>query len=209
MTLHSDHKALAFVGAVALLGGGVRFVRAARGEPRLDSQPALERQMRAADSALARTKPIAGGIRGRGSGGRSLGAIGSRGGSRPDTSRVQLQDTSRRRRPRTGPLADTIHAGAGPLDRAGYVNGKLDLDVATAAQIDSLPGVTPTMAKRIVMDRMVRGPFLNSSGLRRVSGVGPAFLQHIDSLVTYSGTYRRPDPKDTVIVKERRARVKK
>lgn len=185
MTLHSDHKALVFVGAIALLGGGVRFVRAARGEPRPQSQPALERQMRAADSAVLRAKPKPGAH--------------------------QAQDTSRRRRTKTAPVADTAHAGSGPgpLDRAGYSNGKLDLDVATAAQIDSLPGVTPTMAKRIVFDRMARGPFLNGSGLRRVSGVGPAFLRRIDSLVTYSGTFHRPDPRDTIITKERRARLKK
>jgi len=205
MTIHSDHKALAFLGAIALLGGGVRLVRAARGEPRLQSQPALERQMRAADSAVLRAKPASGAAHSRGRGGHA-----GRGDSTHDTSRVQLQDTTRRRRTRA-PVADTAHAGSGPgpLDRPGYLNGKLDLDVATAAQIDSLPGVTPTMAKRIVIDRMVRGPFLNASGLRRVSGVGPAFLQRIDSLVTYSGTYHRSDPRDTIIVKERRARLKK
>lgn len=89
--------------------------------------------------------------------------------------------------------------GDGPLDRAGYIGSKLDLDVATAAQIDSLPGVSPSMAKRIVTDRMRRGPFLNANGLRRVGGVGPLFIRQIDSLVTYSGTFRSADPADTII----------
>ena len=82
------------------------------------------------------------------------------------------------------------------LDRPGYVAGKLDLDVATAAQIDSLPGVTPTMAKRIVADRMRRGPFLNANGLRRVSGVGDMFLLRIDTLVTFSGTMKQSTPSE-------------
>ena len=87
------------------------------------------------------------------------------------------------------------------MDRVGYVNGRLDLDVATAAQIDSLPGVTPLMAKRIVLDRMRRGPFLNLDGLKRVTGAGPRFVEQIDSLVTFSGTIHWAEPSDTVIPK--------
>jgi hypothetical protein len=94
------------------------------------------------------------------------------------------------------------------LDRPGSVGRRLDLDVATAAQIDSLPGVTPMMARRIVADRMRRGPFLGLDGLRRVSGAGPRFVQRIDSLVTFSGVFRTGTPADTVIPK-RRARQKR
>lgn len=83
-------------------------------------------------------------------------------------------------------------------DRA-HVNGKLDLDVATAAQIDSLPGVGPSLAKRIVLDRIARGPFLKPSALRRVKGVNPTLLERIDSLVTCSGTIAAPSPLDTVL----------
>jgi competence protein ComEA len=82
----------------------------------------------------------------------------------------------------------------------------LDLDVATAAQIDSLPGVTPLMARRIVADRIARGPFLSMNGLERVSGVGRLFIQKIDTLVTFSGTYRFPAATDTVIKKRKKKR---
>jgi competence protein ComEA len=96
--------------------------------------------------------------------------------------------------------------GSGPLDRPGYVAGKLDLDIATAAQIDSLPGVGPAMAKRIVLDRMQRGPFVTREGLRRVAGAGPMFLAKIDSLVMFSGVVKHPDPRDTIIPKSSRSR---
>ena len=92
------------------------------------------------------------------------------------------------------------------LDRPGYIGKKLDLDVATAAQIDSLPGVTPLMARRIVGDRVRRGPFLSMTGLQRVSGVGRGFIQKIDTLVTFSGTYAFPSPGDTVIKPRKRKR---
>src|SRR5690349_16326451 len=52
MSLRPDHKALVFVGAVAVLGAGVRVVRAASGSTATPgAQPALDRQMASADSA--------------------------------------------------------------------------------------------------------------------------------------------------------------
>ena len=80
------------------------------------------------------------------------------------------------------------------------------MDVATAAQIDSLPGVTPLMARRIVADRMARGPFTTVDALRRVSGVGPGFLRKIDTLITFSGTFVQSSVSDTIIPKRRRGR---
>ena len=111
---------------------------------------------------------------------------------------------------RVGGDAGDTRAGQGPSagrtpptpakrNGPGYIGGKLDLDVATAEQIDSLPGVTPLMARRIATDRVRRGPFLNLNGLRRVSGAGQLFLQKIDTLVTFSGTLALASPGDTIV----------
>lgn len=86
------------------------------------------------------------------------------------------------------------------------MGSRLDMDVASAAQIDSLPGVTPLMAKRIVADRMARGPFLNADGLRRVIGAGAGFLKRVDTLITFSGTFVQGSASDTIIPKRRRGR---
>jgi len=181
MTIRSDHKALLFISAVGVLGAGVRVVRASTAAaPSI--QPALEHQMKVADSSAR----VIHTPRGRG--------------------RAAAVRTAAAAAPDTGKKKPT---GSGPLDRRGYIAGKLDLDVATAAQLDSLPGVSPTMAKRIVADRMARGPFLNRDGLRRVLGVGPLFMRQIDSLITFSGTYVQPDPNDTVIVRRAEVRVRK
>jgi len=171
MSIRPDHKALVFVGAIAVLGAGVRVMRAAAGTVPVAAQPALDHQRQAADSARSRQ------TRGRSGDGGSRGRGGRQG---------------------RGPSA--------PPDRRAYVEGKLDLDVATAAQIDSLPGVTPTIARRMVADRMMRGPFMNKDGLRRVAGVGPALVQEIDSLVTFSGTLAPSSPADTVIPSRRKPR---
>lgn len=198
MSLRSDHKALIFVGVVAVLGAGVRVVRAASNDSASRVQPALDAQARAADSAASAQRDA------HGKGGRGRGRS-ARGGT--DTTRRSTRDTTRRT------ARDTIRKSVptnrrGPLDRAGYVGGKLDLDVASASQIDSLPGVAPGMAKRIVADRMMRGPFLNRDGFKRVPGVGPRFLQQIDSLVMFSGTFVAPSASDTVIPRPKSKRPK-
>jgi competence protein ComEA len=62
----------------------------------------------------------------------------------------------------------------------------IDLDVATADQIESLPYIGPTMAKRIVADRDSLGPFGSLEGFQRVKGIGPRLAAKLDSSVTFS-----------------------
>ena len=179
MSISAEHKALVFVGAVAVLGAAVRVTRVAVAGSDAPAQPALEHQIQAADSSAQ-----AGRTKGRGRSAR----------------------TKSTRRPQTGAAAADTGIRSRPsmqLDRPGYIGNRLDLDVATAAQIDSLPGVTPTMARHIVADRMSHGPFTSLDGLRRVFGAGPRFIQRIDTLVTFSGVVRPATPSDTVIPKRR------
>jgi competence protein ComEA len=62
----------------------------------------------------------------------------------------------------------------------------IDLDVATTDQIESLPYIGPTMAKRIVADRDSLGPFGSLEGFQRVKGIGPKLAAKLDSSVTFS-----------------------
>ena len=190
MSLRSDQKALVFLGAVGVLGAGVRVVRAASSAPPQATQPALERQARAADSAAGADRERLAGRGGRAGRGR-----GGRGSSRGRGASRDQSDSTRAK-----PIVP------GTADVRGHVGGRLDLDVATAAQIDSLPGVSPLMARRIAADRVRRGPFLNLNGLRRVTGAGDQFLRKIDTLVTFSGTFARSEPGDTIMKSRRKRR---
>lgn len=62
--------------------------------------------------------------------------------------------------------------------------GPIDLNTATAEQLDSLPGVGPATADAIVQDRERHGPFASVADLERVPGIGPAKLAAMSDLVT-------------------------
>jgi len=70
----------------------------------------------------------------------------------------------------------------------------IDLDVATAEQIETLRYIGPALAKRIVADRDSLGPFGSLDGFQRVKGVGPKLAAKLDSTVTFSLV---PRPSDT------------
>jgi competence protein ComEA len=61
--------------------------------------------------------------------------------------------------------------------------GKVNLNTATAAQLDALPGVGPVLAERIVAYRESKGGFRSVGELRQVEGIGDAKYDEIKDLV--------------------------
>lgn len=72
----------------------------------------------------------------------------------------------------------------------------IDLDVAAEAQIETLRGIGPALAARIVANRDSFGAFGSMEGLERVRGVGPALAGKLAANVTFSGVAR---PVNTVV----------
>ncbi|MGV9710387.1 helix-hairpin-helix domain-containing protein [Gordonia sp. NPDC003424] len=76
-------------------------------------------------------------------------------------------------------------AGAGPRAAATSApGGKVDLNTATEAQLDALPGVGPVTAKAILAWRDRHGRFTSVDQLGEVDGIGPARLAKLRDLVT-------------------------
>ncbi len=74
-------------------------------------------------------------------------------------------------------LPDPVDGGGtGP---AGAVGAPVDLNTATAAQLDALPGVGPATAAAIITYRRQHGPFHQVGDLAQVAGIGPAKLAQI------------------------------
>lgn len=59
------------------------------------------------------------------------------------------------------------------------VDGVVDLNRATAGELEALPGVGPVLAERIVLHRELHGPFVTVEDLLDVSGIGEAKLAQI------------------------------
>jgi competence protein ComEA len=76
-------------------------------------------------------------------------------------------------------------AAAAPAAGAAALppGGKLNLNTATAAELDALPGVGPVLAQRIV-DHRDQGPFTSVDQLDDVPGIGPARAAELAKLVT-------------------------
>ncbi|PJJ73913.1 competence protein ComEA [Sediminihabitans luteus] len=73
-------------------------------------------------------------------------------------------------------------AEAGGAGATG-VGAVVDVNTADVAALDTLPGVGPVLAQRIVDHRAQNGPFATVDELADVSGIGPAVLAKIRDLV--------------------------
>jgi competence protein ComEA len=63
----------------------------------------------------------------------------------------------------------------------------LNLNNATAADLDALPGIGPVIAKRIITFRQAHGPFKKIDDLLEVSGIGPKKLEKIKPYLVLGG----------------------
>jgi competence protein ComEA len=61
--------------------------------------------------------------------------------------------------------------------------GRVDLNSATAGELDALPGIGPVLAQRIVDHRSRNGPFRSVDQLDDVPGIGPAIAAELADLV--------------------------
>lgn len=75
--------------------------------------------------------------------------------------------------------------GRGSAGRPGSgTAGKVDLNTATAGELDELPGIGPVLAQRIVAHRTAEGPFTSVDQLDDVPGIGPTIAEELAELVT-------------------------
>lgn len=80
----------------------------------------------------------------------------------------------------------TLHAGA--------QEGRLDLNTATLAQLDALPGIGPSKAQAILTHRAERGPFKTPRDLLQVEGIGASTLARLCPMLQASGDTTCPAP---------------
>ena len=72
--------------------------------------------------------------------------------------------------------------GAAPA--SGAAGSLVDLNAASASDLDALPGIGPVLAQRIVDWRTENGRFASVDQLREVTGIGEAKFQDLQAKVT-------------------------
>ncbi|HHX64389.1 MAG TPA: ComEA family DNA-binding protein [Chloroflexi bacterium] len=76
-----------------------------------------------------------------------------------------------------------VAAGAGSSVAVG---GVVNINTATAVELETLPGIGPAYAQRIIEYREAHGPFVGPEAIMDVSGIGPATFERIkDRITTY------------------------
>jgi competence protein ComEA len=60
----------------------------------------------------------------------------------------------------------------------------IDINTASAAELETLPGIGPTTAQKIVDYREQNGPFLTTEDIINVSGIGSGTYERIKDLIT-------------------------
>lgn len=88
-----------------------------------------------------------------------------------------LRDGEQIHVPTASEAAVAVTGGSGP---AGLVN----LNRATVAELEELPGVGPVLAERIITHRETQGGFRNVADLQQVSGIGEKTFADLEDLVT-------------------------
>jgi competence protein ComEA len=74
-----------------------------------------------------------------------------------------------------------IPSGAGTPQRTS--SGKININTATAKELEQLPGIGEVLAHRIVTDREANGPFKTVDDLMRVPGIKEGLMSKLRDLV--------------------------
>lgn len=62
-------------------------------------------------------------------------------------------------------------------------NNLININTASSKELESLPGIGPTLAERIIEYRETNGDFDDVSDVKKVSGIGEGKFSEIESLI--------------------------
>jgi competence protein ComEA len=85
--------------------------------------------------------------------------------------------------PHVGEVSPPFDGGDGGGGDGRTPSGPIDINTASAAELESLPGIGPATASAIVEHRERHGPFASVDALGDVSGIGDAKLAQLRDLV--------------------------
>ncbi len=179
----AQKKSLAAIFAVVIVASGFVVVRG--------GATPIEAPVPLVIAPVLLTVDVAGGVKKPGvyslpANSRVVDAIAAAGGANPGT---DLSDINMARVMKDGeqiyiePAVTRINIGRGVVKRVTKKSGPLNINRASANEFDSLPGIGPVIAARIVAYRKSNGPFAMLEDLLKVSGIGPSKFAQFKSKV--------------------------
>jgi len=183
--------ALAVLGLLLLIGAGLAYVRARPAAAIAPPSGAPSIAASADPSAAAATivVHVVGAVRRPGvydfsQGARVVDAVRAAGGFLRDADPQginlarPLVDGEQIVVPKEGEAPPAATGGGG-----GQPGGKVNINSATEADFENLPGIGPVLAQKIVDYRDQHGPFQTIQDLMKVSGIGPKKFDSLQALV--------------------------
>jgi competence protein ComEA len=70
------------------------------------------------------------------------------------------------------------------LPDSGSSSELIDINTASSAELETLPGIGPTTAQKIIEYRQTNGAFVSIEDIINVSGIGPGLYERIKDLIT-------------------------
>ena len=185
-----QQKAILIVFAGFLAVGGIFFALSQGGQTQaapipiitLPKEPVLA-PIVVVDVAGKVTKP---GVYKLPAGSRAIDALTAAGGAKPgvDLSDINLAHTlSDGEQLIVGTPRVVLSSGKSAKTKTKIASGPININTATLAQLDSLPGIGPVMANRIIAFRQKSGLFKTLDELRKVPGMGASKFAEIQSLI--------------------------
>lgn len=71
-----------------------------------------------------------------------------------------------------------------PIPAPGSMGDRVNINTATLAELDALPGIGPTLAQRIIDYRTEHGPFASIEDIKNVPGIGEGLFQKLKDRIT-------------------------
>jgi len=85
--------------------------------------------------------------------------------------------------PRIGEAIEEPLVQENPSTEKGSKNGKININKADSALLETLPGIGPSKAARIIEYREANGSFKNIEDIMNVSGIGQKTFENIKDLI--------------------------
>lgn len=97
---------------------------------------------------------------------------------------MELRDQQQVYVPQQGEMSPPPPVSGGESGSEGTAGAPINVNTATAAELETLPRIGPTMAQRIIECRESNGPFGAIEDIQNVPGIGPATFEGLQDLIT-------------------------